>query len=265
MDLYLEHFPIEDYCHAIGYAGPLQPTLPVITALVRSQLMNIPFENLDVLAGNTVSMAAQSMLDKLLYSARGGYCYELNGLFAMVLGHMQIPHSLLLARPMFYPAKRPRTHMVIVLYLAQKLYLVDLGFGSYGPRAPIPLEQLDEIIEQDNEQFVLSSPSEGEFVLSALVDGDWKKQYGFNLTPQEWIDFVPANYFNSNHPESIFTQKPLILLHTPQGRAILFGDQLKIIDGQNVITTTVADSELVGVLEETFGIELDNGQRTDRE
>ncbi len=256
MNLYQLDFPIQDYCHAVGYEGPLQPSLAVITALARSQLMNIPFENFDVLEGKTVSLEPEEIVNKLLYSARGGYCYELNGLFAMVLGHLQVPHSLLLARPKFYPAQRPRTHMVLVAYIGNQLYLMDLGFGSYGPRAPLPLSELDHTIEQDNEKFRLSKTDTEEYLLQAFIDDEWRPQYSFNLTPQEWIDFVPANYFNANHPDSIFTQKPVVLLHTPQGRVILFGDQLKVIDGERHTTAQVAEEDLDEVLADQFGIEL---------
>lgn len=255
MDLYNTPLPIDDYCHAIGYNGPLSDDLRVITALARGQLMNIPFENLDVLSGKEISLQPQDIVDKLLYSARGGYCYELNGLFAMVLHHLQVPHTLALARPMFYSELRPRTHMVIIAYLNNALHLIDVGFGSYGPRTPIDLKNLEQTIEQDNEKFRLDCPQEGEFVLSAMVGDQWQAQYGFNLGPQLWIDFVPANYFNSTSPNSLFTQKAVVLIHTPQGRNILFGDQLKVIEGDAVETRTVPDSQRNEVLREYFGIE----------
>lgn len=257
MNLYGVEFPVEDYCYAIGYQGPLKPDLGVIQGLARGQLMNIPFENFDVLNQNFVSLDPQDIIDKLLYQPRGGYCYELNGLFAMLLHHLKIPHSLLMARPMFYPELRPKTHMVLVAEIQHKLYLLDLGFGSYGPRAPIPLHQLDQTIEQDGEQFLLSQDEFGEYQLSALVEGEWKNQYAFNLSPNQWIDFVPANYFNSTHPNAIFTQKPLILLHTPNGRNILFGDQLKIINDKECAVKEIDEADREEILESYFGIALE--------
>lgn len=257
MDLYKVDFPIEDYCHAVGYDGPLANNVNVITALQRCQLMNIPFENFDVLKSNAVSMEPGDIIDKLLYQPRGGYCYELNGLFAMLLYKLQIPHSLILARPMFYPEKRPKTHMVIVAQIQGQLYLLDTGFGSYGPREPIRLFDLDITQQQDAEKFRVNKNKNEEFVLHAKVDDEWKAQYAFSLVPQEWIDFVPVNYFNSTHENSIFTQKPVVLLHTPEGRNILFGNQFKSIKNGIAEVKDVPDEEQKELLEMEFGIELD--------
>lgn len=69
------------------------------------------------------------------------------------------------------------------------------------------LDTLDVDITQDFDTFRLSRSAEGEYLLEAKVEGEWARQYGFDLTPQEWIDFVPANYLNSTHPDAIFVQK----------------------------------------------------------
>lgn len=257
MELAVTKFPMDDYCEAIGFSGPLQRNLACVTALAHAQIMNIAFENLDVLACKPISMEPQDIIQKLLYSARGGYCYELNGLFSLVLQAMQVPHRLLLARPMIYAAKRARTHMVIVAELDQGPYLIDVGFGSYGPRQPIALDQLNTAITQGPEQFRLSLSDDQEYVLAAHVDDEWQNQYAFNLTPQEWVDFVPANYFNSNHPDSLFVQKPVILIHQEHGRSILLGNQLKTVHNGKVTLQEIDEVDLDEILEDIFGIELD--------
>ena len=42
-------------------------------------------KNLDVLNGRGISLDPDRIIHKLIDSQRGGYCFELNGLFAMVL------------------------------------------------------------------------------------------------------------------------------------------------------------------------------------
>ena len=38
---------------------------------------------------------------------------------------------------------------------------------------------------------------------------------------------MPANYLNSTHPDAIFVQKLLVVLHAPEGRSILLDNHLK--------------------------------------
>jgi N-hydroxyarylamine O-acetyltransferase len=223
---------------------------------MRSQLFTVPFENLDVQAGKVVSLIPEEIVEKIIYHNRGGYCYEVNGLFAMALQALAIPYQFVAARPMFYPVKRPKTHMAIVLTVNDERWLCDLGFGSYGIRMPMLLNQVDVEIKQDFDTFLLTKTNEGEFLLKALIDGEWANQYAFDLSPQEWIDFVPANYFNSTHPDAVFVQKLLVVLHNQNGRKILFGDMLKTVEKGRVDKQIIAPEGRTSVLFDIFGLAL---------
>jgi N-hydroxyarylamine O-acetyltransferase len=118
----------------------------------------------------------------------------------------------------------------------------------------MPLGLLDAEVRQDSDVFMLSKADNQEYLLKAWVNGEWLNQYGFNLYPQEWIDFGPANYLNSTHPDAIFVQKLLVVLHTPIGRKILFGDSLKRVEHQNVIQQTVLPEQTISILAEEFGL-----------
>jgi N-hydroxyarylamine O-acetyltransferase len=75
------------------------------------------------------------------------------------------------------------------------------------------------------------------------VEGEWARQYGFDLTPQEWIDFVPANYLNSTHPDAIFVQKRVVVQHarrTPD----FTGDMLKTITAKGTETRQLAEDDI---------------------
>jgi N-hydroxyarylamine O-acetyltransferase len=246
------NFNLQQYLDRIGYLDNPQPNILCVAEIMKKQLRSVPFENLDVQAGKIVSLDPDHIVKKIVDEQRGGYCYEVNGLFAMALEAMGIAYHFVAARPMFYPVRRPKTHMALVVMLADKKWLCDLGFGSYGIREPIALDQLDTDIHQDNDKFRLSKTSEDNFLLQALVDGEWKNQYEFNLTPQEWIDFSPANYLNSTHPDAVFVQKYLVILHTNGGRKILFGNSFKVIE-QGVSTSTELDqNEIPDVLWREF-------------
>ena len=246
------NFVLGDYLKRIGYDGDIQPSLDVLVKLMRAQLQSVPFENLDVQAGKIVSLVPEDIVNKIVYSNRGGYCYEVNGLFAMALSAIGFEFEIIGARPMFYPHRRPKSHMVLVVKIGAECWLCDTGFGSFGLRAPIGLQQLDEVIQQDNETFKLTKNERNEFVLQALVKSEWANQFGFDLYAMEMIDFSLANYYNSTHPDAVFVQRYLVMQQRPDGRTLLSGDQLKQMRGNDEVVTTIAASELDDVLWREF-------------
>lgn len=250
----VENFNFADYCTRIGFNGRAKADLETLTGLMRCQLFSVPFENLDVQAGKIVSIEPQDIINKIVYQSRGGYCYEVNGLFAMALTEVGIDYYFVGARPMFYPTRRPRTHMVIIAIIHDEDYLCDLGFGSYGIRAPIALSKINQPIQQDDDFFKLFSEDGKNYVLQALVDGEWVNQFCFDLYPHELLDFIPANYFNSTNPDAIFVKQLLIVKHSPVGRKILSGTHLKIIvHGVSTIEDVAAD-QIANVLKLEFNL-----------
>ena len=222
------NFSLSDYLSRINYNGQTRPDLSTLTALMSAQLQSVPFENTEVQAGRIPSLIPEEITTKIIMNGRGGYCYEVNGLFAMALTAIGFEWYFAGARPMFYPSRRPKTHMVVIVTIEGKEYLCDTGFGGYGIREP--LEVVDGNITVQNGDTFRFELLNGEYVLYSLVNGEWAPQYGFALVPQEWIEFSLANYFNATHPDTIFTQKKLAVMQTPNGRKILVDDTLKVIE-----------------------------------
>ncbi len=131
-----------------------------------------------------------------------------------------------------------------------------LGGGSYGIRAPLALDMIDTDIEQNFDIFRLARDANGEYLLQAKVEGEWANQYGFDLSPQEWIDFVPANDLNSTHPDAIFVQKLLIVQHRPEGRVILLGDVLKTVTADGVEKQQLSEDEIAHELKNRFALSV---------
>ena len=249
------NFSLEQYLRRIGFDAPLSLDIECLAAVMRCQLFSIPFENLDVLSGAGISLNPEDIVKKLLGRGRGGYCYELNGLFGMFLDSLSVDYHFVAARPMFYPMRRPRTHMAIVAEVRGRSWLFDLGFGSYGVRAPLALDQLDVECRQDEDTFRLALAEDGDFLLQAKVAGEWSSQYAFADVSAEWIDFYPANYLNSNHPDTIFVQKPVLIIHRPEGRDMLVGSVLKNVRGGQFHEREIMPEEYEGVLKQVFGID----------
>jgi N-hydroxyarylamine O-acetyltransferase len=176
----------------------------------------------------------------------------------MALEALGIPYQFVACRPMTYPVVRPRTHMALVVLLEGEPWLCDLGFGSYGIRAPLCLADAGTEVRQDSDTFLLERQNEHEYVLKARIDGEWANQYGFDLCPQQWIDFIPANHLNSTLPEALFMQKLVVVLHASDGCSILVGNQFKRVRGTEIETRTIPDREIGGLLRNAFGLSVDD-------
>lgn len=249
-----ENFSLQRYFDRIGFTQPAHADIATVARMMRLQLFAVPFENLDVQAKKVVSLVPEEIVDKIVDRQRGGYCYEVNGLFAMALEALGVQYQFVAARPMFYPVRRPKTHMAIVVTVDGMQWLCDLGFGSYGIRAPMRLDLTDEPVSQDCDTFMIGKVSPREYVVKARVEGQWTNQFGFDLVEQEWIDFVPANFLNSTHPDTIFVQKRLVVLHNEEGRKILVGNTLKTIRNNVISTRAIEAEEEDAVLLREFGL-----------
>lgn len=251
-----ENFVLEDYFKRIGFDGQVKTDLATLTALMRCHLFSIPFENIDVQKNRFVSLKPEDIVNKIIYSQRGGYCYEVNGVFAMALAAIGFKYQFCGGRPMFYPTLRPKTHVVLAVNIADEKFICDLGFGSFGIRAPISLNQLNQTIHQDYDQFELSKLDQDTYLIKAKVENEWKNQFCFDLYPMQWIDMTLPNYFNSTHPDTIFVQKLLVVKHNPDGRSILLDNQLKRYVKGQIEISEVAPGQIQNLLNTEFGIDL---------
>jgi N-hydroxyarylamine O-acetyltransferase len=253
--MHADNFDLAAYLQRIGFGGAPAPDFATLKHLMQRQLRTVPFENLDVQAGKVVSIVPEDIVAKIIPTRRGGYCYEVNSLFAMALTAIGIPFTLAGARPMTFPERRPRTHMVIIATIGDKRWLCDTGYGRLAIREPMDLDLIDVAVNQDHDTYRLIVRN-GEYIAQALMPEGWDNLYSFNLDRFELCDFVPANWFNSTSPDSIFTQKRLIMRHTDTGRIILVDDHLRIFVEGEVTERILSHEELPGVVEDLFGITL---------
>jgi N-hydroxyarylamine O-acetyltransferase len=124
----------------LNYSGDIQPTEGCLEALHRTQVSTLPFENFDILLGRGIALAPTALCHKLVHRARGGYCFELNGLLLMALQAIGFEARALLARVHLTGTPSGREHQLTLVTLQGRDWIADVGFGGFGPRAPLPLE-----------------------------------------------------------------------------------------------------------------------------
>ncbi|MEO8671715.1 MAG: arylamine N-acetyltransferase [Tahibacter sp.] len=249
-------FPLDAYAQRIGYSGNLAATTNVLDALHSAHAYEIPFENLDVVAGRGVRLDLQSLVDKIIVRRRGGYCYEVNGLFAHALERMGVPVQGLAARNLMRPfEQRQRTHLTLLATIGARQFLCDLGFGIYSPILPIPFE-VGIAHEQFGYRYRIDHHEFGHRLAIQLGD-EWQDLYSFSLEPCPRVDFEIMNYFNSTHPSSPFVQTTLVA--RPRGH-LRFGLRDRTLTtrfGIDLKSREISDAaETERVLSEVFGLSV---------
>ena len=97
---------------------PAAPTLDALAELALAHLYSVPFENLDIAAGRRLSVELEAIHDKVVTRRRGGFCYELNGLFAGLLRELGYDVTLLAAEvpePRDGGPRHDRAHLVLLV------------------------------------------------------------------------------------------------------------------------------------------------------
>jgi len=89
---------IPAYLERLQYTQFIKPDAGTLCELHRAHLRNIPFENLDIGLKRTIHIDEPAIWNKLIVNKRGGFCYEINGLFAWLLKQIGYDVNYLNAR-----------------------------------------------------------------------------------------------------------------------------------------------------------------------
>lgn len=246
-------FRQQAYLERLGFKDKLGGTLQQLASLQAKHLYTIPFENLDIHNDVPITLNIEKIYTKIIEHNRGGFCYELNGLFYTLLLSLGFDAKLIEAQ--VYSAKEEQygqhfDHMAICVYLKGKNYLVDVGFGEF---ALSPLEIANEKRQKDARgSFVIKKNAESYIVYKQKGD-TFTPEYAFSLTPQSLQAFSEMCVYHQTSPQSHFTQKRLISLAVPNGRVTISGNQLILRDNNDVRETVFPETEFSGLLTKYFG------------
>ncbi len=219
------------YLARIGYTGSQSPTAGVLRELQRAHLLTVPFENLDIHLKRPIQLKETALFDKIVTRRRGGFCYELNGLFAHLLAELGFEVTLLNARGVNENGSLGINFDHLALQVRapddpEGSWLVDVGWGN-GPFEPLRLEERGVQLLSDGRSFQLQA--NGDTITLAEHTGEafgWLKHYAFTLQPQVLAAFASGCQYHQTSPASIFTQKRICSRFLPDGHITLTEQQL---------------------------------------
>lgn len=242
------------YLERIGYSGPALPDEETLRGIHRAHLLAVPFENLDIGWGRRIDVDQEAFVRKVVEQRRGGFCYELNGAFAVLLQALGFRVTLLSARVAredgsFGP---DFDHLALQVDIDEP-WLADVGFGD----SFIDPLRLQTGLEQDQKvgRFRIAQADEALRLERRRADGSWKPEYLFSLEPRRLEEFKDMCHYHQTSPKSSFTQKRLCSLATPKGRVTLADMKLVATsDGGREEQLLESDAEWRAVLADHFGI-----------
>ena len=247
---------VERYLRRIEYDGPRQPSAAALRGLHRQHLFTVPFENLDIALKTPIRLDLPLLYDKVVRRHRGGFCYELNGLFCELLIALGFRVRMLSARVRrddggFGPEF---DHMLLRVDLDEP-WLVDVGFGD---------SFVDPIVfraggaDQVNGHRYLVSPFGAEWQLLREDDKGAVPLYVFRDVPRQLNEYEEMSTFHQTSPESGFTKRWICSKATPDGRITVANRRLIVTAGdrreESVLGT---DDEVRRCLRDHFGIEFE--------
>jgi N-hydroxyarylamine O-acetyltransferase len=261
------------YLQRIGLEGPTAPSHINLDALILAHVCSIPFENVDVLIGRRIELDPARIEHKFLAERRGGYCFEQNTYFMLVLralGYAVTPISARVRIGRTRAETPPRTHVFLRVELADGSWLADVGVGGLSPTAALRL-RLDEVqptpheprrLQRDGawDGLALRGP-DARLFHQVQIEGAWQDVCDFTLDPMPDIDREIGNYYTSTHPGSHFRDRLTVARATPNGRRTLFNRRLTVRrnDGTAEVRQLRTPAELLDALRTHFGIELPAG------
>lgn len=251
---------VREYLARIGSKPDhLEPSDEVLRFLQRKHLLTVPFENLDIHWKRPIVLDLARFYDKIVNGRRGGFCYELNGLFDELLRSIGFQTRLISARVFNGTGHGPEfDHAAIIVTIGDDEYLADVGFGDFTAeplRFSLGAEQHDP-----TGVFVIRRFDE-EYFEVAKRDGDtWKSEYIFKDTPRELSEFSEMCDFQQYSPDSHFTKGEVCSILTENGRQTLTDKQLIVTEGGVKRASAVeSESEFDRILEQLFGIQKTTG------
>ncbi|GAX02826.1 arylamine N-acetyltransferase [Secundilactobacillus pentosiphilus] len=257
-DLYLKKLGIEQRT----------PSQQYLDELVRKHQLVFPVENLDITDFHLpVHIDPQSLMKKILLKARGGFCFELNGAFSLLLKALGFDAWLCPCRPLQHaePCPVPATHCAILIYLNGRARFADVGYGGPVPSGSIEFKENElQTVKKETFYFRKSgiSPDDntsnpehsGWYTLIRRSQNTGQDMSLMQMTPiQQYLcDFYGQSLLRSSG-DSAYEERQVSVRYT-DGFANLQGKTLTVLKSGQRQVSEIDDSDLSLVLKKYFGI-----------
>ena len=258
-DIYYDPIPdVGAYLERIHCDSFTGPDLENLHRLIWCHQTSVPFESLDLsLWHHPVTLSTAHLFEKIVEHRRGGYCFEMNGLFVCLLRSLGYDAFSVHCR---LSDGRPCVHRGTVVRLEGKRYFMDVGKG--GGMAPFAVELSDRRQTQHGETYWIEEKAEGWMELKRLHSVIEDKPDGAEEVTV--LSFMPMAFMNEDFmlgnamcsaPDSRFSTMFTVNQRTAEGHTNLSGTTLTVKRGGSVTVTEIDPADVEKVVREVFGLE----------
>ncbi|WP_439876220.1 arylamine N-acetyltransferase family protein [Bacillus mycoides] len=220
----------------------------------------IPFENLDVIAGNTNTISMENLQEKILTRSRGGLCYELNTLFYYFLKASGYDVQLALGTVYKNDINAwalEDGHITIILNYDNVLYLIDVGIASLVPLVPVPFT--GEPVSSKNGSYRVrrKDTSKGNYVLERIdANGEWTVCHAFynRIIDESVVNDVQKRVIEDE--KSIFNKGPIAVKLTDFSHISLTNTSITEINCGQKTKREITENQYKELLYILFAIKL---------
>jgi N-hydroxyarylamine O-acetyltransferase len=247
---------VRAYLNRLEYRGPLDPNFETLRQLQLAHLLQVPFENLSIHFHQPIVLNDTALFEKIVTRRRGGFCYELNGLFAALLRELGFEVAMLSAQVANDQREFSRDfdHMTLMVAANDERWLADVGFGDSFIE-PLTLAVNLEHQQREHRYRIVGDAQKRLVLEQSSKDGEWKPQYRFSLQPYEYPDYAAMCTYHQTSPESHFTRRRICSRLTPGGRITL--SDMRFITTEAGVRTEQPirdEQEYSDILSDQFGI-----------
>jgi len=245
---------LDAYLARIRVDRPVSLDLHSLSKLHRAHLMTFTWEALDAFMGWPSSITPASAFAKMVEGRRGGWCYEMNGLFGAALDALGFRVTRLCGA-----VDREKlgdiaigNHLTLRVDL-DRAYLAEVGVAD-AIVEPVPLAVGP--ISQRRFDFSITPTEDGWLRFNNHVDGI-ARSFDFRADHSDEAAMAATHGWLMQDPGSPFTNALAVLRHTADGYVALQNDCLRTVTPGSVREQPITSAHhLADTFETVFDLDV---------
>ncbi len=253
---------IDQYLERIEMPRPEKPDKEYLDRLIYAHQTHVPFDTLDVgLLGKDISINIEDIFNKIVVNRRGGYCFEINGLFIKLVQELGYNAYCVPCRIMqSEDTVAPVFHRGSCVIFDDKKYYFDVGGGAMPPGV---VEYKDDGWQDiHGEKFMMKRVGEYWYNLFRLSEkSETNNQPSIvlqaGIAEYKPVDYVAPNMMCGVGPDARFRDRANLNMRTKTGSVSLTGRELSIVDNhKKTVTVLEDDNEYMDAMVKIFGVDI---------
>jgi N-hydroxyarylamine O-acetyltransferase len=246
----------DDLIHRIGLASAPEATVDGLREVHRAYVESVPFEAITVQLGESAPLDPDALVERMLHGGRGGYCFEVNTVFRLLLESLgfAVEQRQAVVGARGAHVDEPTNHLALVVDVpGGGRWIAEAGLGE-GPIDPLPLAA--GVVRAGAWNFTIERENGGWWV--GCDERSSTPGFRFADAPATLADFEPHHQRLSTSPDSGFV-RTLVVQQPHEDRIVTLRARTLTIDRPSGRDRSVVPDEaaFAAALRDQFGIELD--------